>query len=89
MVFDLLALDEQETMRLPYAKRGELLAEVDLPGDVAVVSDHFEDGAALFDVVRERGLEGVVAKRLDSRYVRGERGWVRTRNRETWRRYDV
>ena len=42
-----------------------------------------------FDVVRERGLEGVVAKRLDSRYVPGERGWVKTKNRETWWRYEL
>src|SRR6266536_2669954 len=63
--------------------------QLELPPAVAVVSDRFEDGRALWGVVVERGLEGVVAKRLDGRYVPGERGWVKTKNRETWWRYEL
>jgi bifunctional non-homologous end joining protein LigD len=88
MVFDVLALDGRETMRLPYSERRRLLEQLDLPA-AAVVSDRFDDGGALFDVVCERGLEGVVAKRLDSRYAPGERGWVKAKNRETWWRYEL
>ena len=40
-------------------------------------------------VVCERALEGVVAKRLDGRYLPGERAWVKTKNRETWWRYEL
>src|SRR4051812_13239698 len=40
-------------------------------------------------VVVERGLEDVVAKRLDSRYFPGEHGWVKQKNRETWWRYEL
>jgi len=83
MVFDVLAVDGRRTMALPYLERRRLLEQVDLPSDLAVVSDWFDDGAALWEVVCERGLEGVVAKRLDGRYVPGERGWVKTKNRET------
>jgi hypothetical protein len=83
-----LALDGRETMRLPYCERRRLLEQLDLP-PACVVSDRFDDGAAPFDVVRERGLEGVVAKRLDSRYGPGERGWVKQKNRETWWRYGL
>lgn len=36
-------------------------------------------------VAQERGLEGVVAKRLRDRYWPGERGWVKTKNRAYWR----
>jgi bifunctional non-homologous end joining protein LigD len=88
MVFDLLALDDRLTLTLPYSERRRLLEQVALP-PAAVVSDRFDDGAALFDVVRERGLEGVVAKRLDGRYLPGERAWVKTKNRETWWRYEL
>jgi bifunctional non-homologous end joining protein LigD len=88
MVFDLLVLAGRETMRLPYVERRQLLENLDLR-PAAVVSDRFDDGTALFDVVRERGLEGVVAKRLDSRYLPGERGWVKTKNRKTWWRYEL
>ena len=35
-------------------------------------SDDFEDGDALLEVVKERGLEGVVAKRAASVYRPGE-----------------
>jgi ATP-dependent DNA ligase len=33
-------------------------------------------------------LEGVVAKRRNSRYRPGERGWIKTKNREYWR-YEI
>ena len=44
---------------------------------------HLGDGAGLLDVARERGLEGVVAKRLDSPYRPGRRSddWVKIRTR--------
>jgi len=39
------------------------------------------------------GVEGsemnLVAKRRESRYLPGERGWVKTKNRETWWRYEL
>jgi ATP-dependent DNA ligase len=35
--------------------------------------------------VCDRGLEGVVAKRLRDPYRPGERGWVKTKNRSTKR----
>ena len=45
----------------------------------------FEDGEALYRVVFERGLEGVVAKRERDPYRPGERGWIKTKNRATAR----
>ena len=45
----------------------------------------FANGQALFEVVCEHELEGVVAKRLDGRYRPGERDWVKTKNRAYWR----
>jgi len=35
--------------------------------------------------VCEHVLEGVVAKRRSGRYTPGERGWIKTKNREYWR----
>src|SRR5262249_41637506 len=58
LVFDLLALNGRETMRLPYLERRRLLEQLQLLA-AAVVCDRFDDGAALFDVVVERSLEGV------------------------------
>ena len=42
-------------------------------------------GEALFEAVCERELEGIVAKRIDSRYQPGELGWIKIKNRDCWR----
>jgi ATP-dependent DNA ligase len=36
--------------------------------------------------VCELGLEGIVAKKLTSRYRSGERGWIKLKNPNYWRR---
>jgi ATP-dependent DNA ligase len=47
----------------------------------------FDDGAALFQAVCDRGLEGVVAKRRHGIYRPGRRGsWVKVKNPSYWRR---
>ncbi len=63
MVFDVLAVEGLSTMQLPYAERRALLEELDVEGPHAKLVATFEDGEALFRVVCDRGLEGVVAKR--------------------------
>jgi hypothetical protein len=45
----------------------------------------FDDGHALWEAVCEHELEGVVAKRRSGRYLFGERGWIKTKNRDYWR----
>jgi ATP-dependent DNA ligase len=56
-----------------------------LNGIYWVTPDTFDDGEALFDVVCEHELEGIVAKRVDGRYRPGERGWTKIKNRDYWR----
>jgi bifunctional non-homologous end joining protein LigD len=63
LVFDLLALDGDSTMHLPHRKRRQLLDELNLSGPAWHTSPAWEDGEALWAVVCERGLEGVVAKK--------------------------
>jgi bifunctional non-homologous end joining protein LigD len=87
MAFDVLALDGEPTLRLPYAERHALLEEIVLnapPALVEVVAS-FEDGPALWDVIVERGMEGVVAKREREAYRPGARLWMKTKNRATTR----
>jgi ATP-dependent DNA ligase len=48
----------------------------------------FDDGEALLEAVCERELEGIVAKRVESRYIPGYRGWTKIKNR-SYRRYDL
>lgn len=86
-VFDLLGLDDRSTVELPYHRRRELLAELDLAGGPVVVPPHFPDadGQAVLDTAAEYGLRGVVAKRARSSYRPGRRSrsWVATALRQT------
>jgi bifunctional non-homologous end joining protein LigD len=85
LVFDVLAVEGLATTMQPYLERRAILEELELEsGHVRLVAT-FEDGEALFAAVCERGLEGVVAKRLRDPYRPGERQWVKSKNRATAR----
>ena len=72
MLFDVLHLDGRSALRRPYAERRELLEGLELSGPSwQTPAYHRGDGAALLALSREPGLEGVVAKRLDSTYEPG------------------
>lgn len=81
-VFDVLHAGGEDLTRQPYCLRRHVLASLDLEAPPGVSHpQHFEetDAAVPLDVAREHGLEGVVAKRLDSRYQPGRctRAWRR------------
>jgi bifunctional non-homologous end joining protein LigD len=84
-VSDVLAVEGLPTTMLSYSERRELLEQLNIEGQNVRLVATFEDGQALFDAVRAHGLERVVAKRTDSVYRAGERGWVKTNNRATAR----
>jgi bifunctional non-homologous end joining protein LigD len=80
MVFDLLWLDGHSLMSLPYRERRARLLELDLTGSSWQAPPHeVGDGAATREVSERFGLEGVVAKRLDSIYEPGRRSrqWIK------------
>jgi bifunctional non-homologous end joining protein LigD len=81
VVFDVLELDAEPTIRLPYRRRRVLLEALDSEG-VCEVGPRFEDGAALWQAVCDRRLEGVVAKRLDKPYKPGARARVKAKSKE-------
>jgi bifunctional non-homologous end joining protein LigD len=81
--FDLLYLDGRSLIDLPYAERRERLDALELEGPSwQTPSHHRGEGEALLDLTEERGLEGLVAKRLDSRYLPGRRSraWLKVKN---------
>jgi bifunctional non-homologous end joining protein LigD len=87
MAFDVVALDGEPTLRLPYAERHALLEEIvlDTPPALVEVIASFEDGPALWDVIVASGMEGGGAKREREPYRPGARTWVKTKNRATAR----
>ncbi len=88
VVFDLLHLDGGSTRELPYDERRRLLESLGLDGPSwQTPASHAGPGADLLEATRERGLEGVVAKRRNSPYRPGKRSgeWVKVRN---WKRQE-
>ena len=80
VIFDLLHLDGHPLLDLPYSERRERLLALGLDGPHwQTPAHHVGHGAALLEAVRAKSLEGIVAKRLDSRYEPGRRGphWLK------------
>ena len=68
MTFDLLRLDGDDLTARPLAERRDLLAGLGLADSKWQVPASYDDGAMLWDATLQQGLEGVVSKRLTSRY---------------------
>lgn len=84
LAFDVLQLDGASLLRQPYTVRRQMLEGLGLSGSkMAVPPAQASDGGAVLAASQELGLEGVVAKRLTSPYLPGERSphWVKVRNR--------
>ena len=83
VIFDLLWLDGHPLLDLPYKDRRRHLLALGLDGEHWRTPAHNQgDGSALLAATREQGLEGVVAKRLDSRYLPGKRdgSWLKIKH---------
>ena len=75
MIFDLLWLDGHSLMALPYGERRERLAALALERRALADARARRRRTApqLLAASAEQRLEGIVAKRLDSRYEPGRR----------------
>lgn len=82
MVFDLLYCDGVWLTESPLWRRQELLAERLIPGEHVQSVASFPDPEALFRVVQEQGLEGIVVKDRDSTYAIGGKDarWEKVKN---------
>jgi bifunctional non-homologous end joining protein LigD len=82
IVFDVLRLDGADLRGSPYFERRAILEDLELPPEW-LVPPTFNDGPAAVTASLEHGLEGVVAKKLSSRYVgRRSRAWIKHRHKE-------
>lgn len=81
-VFDLLELDGRSLLGEPYDARREQLLALGLAHERVSVPPASTDVLAerMLAIARTHGLEGIVAKRRDSRYVAGRRSraWIKT-----------
>jgi bifunctional non-homologous end joining protein LigD len=87
-VFDLLFLEGHSTMSLPYTDRRRLLEGLQLDGPSwSTPASHLGAGAEMLAFTRQQGLEGVIGKRVDSKYEAGRRSgaWVKVKNAQRTR----
>ena len=79
-VFDLLYLDGYDLRAAPLSERRKLLEAILKPGGVVRLSGTFDEGEHLLEAAREQGLEGIIAKRADSRYeARRSDSWIKVK----------
>ena len=95
LVFDVLGFAGRDLIDEPLVVRREVLGELDLQHDRWQTPPVYDDGQMLFDATYQQGLEGIVSKRVTSRYRPGQRSkdWLKFahRRRESfvvggWRR---
>lgn len=88
IVFDALHAAGRDLRPLPLSeRRAWLRAHVKPRPRIQLIDEVPAHGEALFAVITEHDQEGIVGKRLDSRYGRGKQpAWVKIKNRNYSRR---
>lgn len=88
VAFDVLYVSGRDVMNEPLSERRRLLAElltgIDSPH--LILSEFVTgQGCALFEHIKEAGIEGIVAKRLASRYIPDKRtdDWIKIKVEQT------
>jgi DNA ligase D-like protein (predicted ligase) len=80
VVFDIIYAKEKSVMNLPLRERKSILHEELQDSEFVTIADSFpEKGEDYFQAALEVGIEGIVAKRLDSVYEPGTRSqnWIK------------
>jgi len=87
-VFDLLVYQNHDLTRLPFTDRRQIMSSaLTFRSSRIRMAQHFETTAEeMLLAVGQQGLEGVIAKRKDSRYEAGKRSgsWVKYRAAKNW-----
>jgi bifunctional non-homologous end joining protein LigD len=85
IVFDILNLDGEDLTDRTLRERRAVLESLELVGPHWQVPATYDDGEMLLAATAEQGLEGVVSKKLSSRYHPGSRttSWLKFPHRPT------
>lgn len=86
-VFDVLSINGENTCDITLIDRKKLLEKLlDKKNDIIKYSDYIkEKGLEFFDLARQNGLEGIIAKKADSLYYPGTRTseWLKIKHHKT------
>ena len=81
-VFDVLEIEGEPVIDLPLVERRKLLEGLlDRRNKTVRLSETFDDGQALLEGAKQQRLEGIMAKRGDSKYLPGKRtrDWLKVK----------
>ncbi len=83
LMFDVLRVGDRDLLDEPLGERRAILESLDLNDDRWQTPPVYDDGQMLFDATYQQALEGIVSKRLTSRYRPGLRSkdWLKFAHR--------
>ncbi len=90
MVFDLLYYDGAWLLEQPWEARQEIIFKQILTGDCLQLTASYQEGETLLQKMRDKGMEGVVAKKKGSPYIPGPRRssyWFKVKIQQTLAAY--
>ncbi|MEQ9403798.1 MAG: non-homologous end-joining DNA ligase [Cyclobacteriaceae bacterium] len=85
-LFDCLYLDGRYLVNDPQDRRRWWMTDSVRIGETNYrISESIKDGRALFEATKKMGIEGIIAKKIDGRYVFGKRSsdWIKIKVKET------
>ncbi len=83
-LFDVIYLDGYDLRLVALEQRKQVLAQMIAPSELVRYSDHFPQGLALFEAAKQKGLEGILAKKRVSHYEeRRSREWLKIKVTQT------
>lgn len=80
IAYDILYYKDKDLTMLPLLERKKYLNDVVIESNLIAVSRFIEnDGITLFELAKEKGLEGIVAKKKESLYWQGKKSkdWIK------------
>jgi bifunctional non-homologous end joining protein LigD len=83
MIFDILQYNGENLFNRPLKFRQQLLADILVPEEHFHLVDNFPQGKSLFAAVKSQDMEGIVAKKPNSRYISGKqhKEWLKIKYR--------
>ncbi|QUH31257.1 ATP-dependent DNA ligase [Vallitalea guaymasensis] len=81
IAFDILLLDGKDLRSHPLEDRIEILHKTLNKSGIITITDSFDDGRKLYELMEEKNYEGIVSKNINSKYIAGKKHdmWYKTK----------
>ncbi|WP_113675433.1 RNA ligase family protein [Vallitalea guaymasensis] len=81
IAFDILFLDGKDLRSYPLEDRIEILHKTLKKSGIITITDSFDDGRKLYELMEEKNYEGIVSKNINSKYIAGKKHdmWYKTK----------